>query len=223
MTETAIRTSGLGKVYTVGDSRVEALNGVDLSVDRGCFVAVTGPSGCGKSTLLHLLGGLDFPTSGEVWINGICLNKCREKELAKARCEEIGYVFQNFSLIEELNVRENIVLPVLLAKRKVDTDLVDDLVKKLGIEDRLNFMPSQLSGGQQQRVAIARALVNDPSVILCDEPTGNLDRKNGQEVIELLHSVHEAYKKTIVVVTHDKTIAEGAERVVRMEDGCILG
>ena len=181
-----------------------------------------GTSGCGKSTLLHCLGGLDYPTSGDIYVNGILLNACNDTELAKTRRDEIGFVFQNFSLIEELNVRENIILPILLAKRKVDMGLIDDLTTRLGIADRLDSLPSQLSGGQQQRVAIARALVNNPSVVLCDEPTGNLDKKNSADVIDMIQRIHKLYKKTIIIVTHDMNIASQADYVLKMEDGRIL-
>ena len=214
-----LRTERLCKVYQVGDQRVEALKDVNLSVEKGKMVSLVGTSGCGKSTLLHMLGGLDFPTSGEVIIDDVNLTCCKEKELARARRERIGFVFQNFSLLEELNVRENIVLPALIDGKKPDEDLYDDLVVKLGLSDRQNHRPSQLSGGQQQRVAIARALINDPSVILCDEPTGNLDQKSSDEVMELIHGVHKAYGKTILIVTHDMSVARGADYILRMEDG----
>lgn len=218
----AIRTKHLKKVYNVGEQKIEAINDINISIDKGKLVALIGTSGCGKSTLLHCLGGLDYPTSGDIYVNGILLNACNDTELAKTRRDEIGFVFQNFSLIEELNVRENIILPILLAKRKVDMGLIDDLTTRLGIADRLDSLPSQLSGGQQQRVAIARALVNNPSVVLCDEPTGNLDKKNSADVIDMIQRIHKLYKKTIIIVTHDMNIASQADYVLKMEDGRIL-
>ena len=218
----AIRTKHLKKVYNVGEQKIEAINDINISIDKGKLVALIGTSGCGKSTLLHCLGGLDYPTSGDIYVNGILLNACNDTELAKTRRDEIGFVFQNFSLIEELNVREKIILPILLAKRKVDMGLIDDLTTRLGIADRLDSLPSQLSGGQQQRVAIARALVNNPSVVLCDEPTGNLDKKNSADVIDMIQRIHKLYKKTIIIVTHDMNIASQADYVLKMEDGRIL-
>lgn len=217
----AVKTNHLSKVYHVGESQVEALKSVNLSIEEGCFVALTGTSGSGKSTLMHLLGGLDTPSGGEVWIQGKNLYECKEKQLAKVRRDEIGFVFQNFCLIQELTVKENIVLPVLLASRKVNEEYISDLMEQLGIADRQKHMPSQLSGGQQQRVAIARALANDPAIILCDEPTGNLDQKTGTEVMELLHHIHQTYQKTCLVVTHDMRVANGADYILNIEDGIV--
>ena len=182
---------------------------------------ITGGSGSGKSALMHCLGGLDMPTSGEVIIDGVNLCACREKQLAKVRSEKIGFVFQNFSLLDELSVRENIALPMMLAGKKPDREYLEKLMDQLGILERQDHTPTQLSGGQQQRVAIARALVNNPAVILCDEPTGNLDQKTSGEVMELLHQVHQEFHKTCLIVTHDMHVAEGADYILEMEDGLI--
>lgn len=217
----ALRTEHLCKTYEVGKQRVEALRDVSVSIEEGSFVALIGASGSGKSTLMHLLGGLDMPTSGRVYVNGICLTDCKEKQLAAARRDEIGFVFQNFSLLDELSLKENIVLPILLASGKVDEAYIGELMGQLGIADRAGHTPAQLSGGQQQRAAIARALANNPSVILCDEPTGNLDQKTGAEVMNLLHEIHRTYHKTCLIVTHDMAVAEGADYILKMEDGRI--
>ncbi len=219
----ALRTEHLCKTYEVGGQKVEALKDVSISIIEGSFVALTGTSGSGKSTLMHLLGGLDTPTSGAVYIYDVNLADCGERRLAKLRREEIGYVFQNFSLIDELSVKENIVLPILLSSGQVDEAYVTGLMEQLGIAERAGHTPTQLSGGQQQRVAIARALANDPSVILCDEPTGNLDKKTGAEVMGLLHEIHRSYRKTCLVVTHDPAVAAGADYILNIEDGRVLG
>lgn len=221
MSEVALWTSHLSKTYKVGEQTVKALKDVNISIEEGSFVALTGTSGSGKSTLMHCLGGLDIPSSGEVYIHGINLCTCRESQLAKVRREKIGFVFQNFSLLEELSVKENIVLPILLSSRKVDEEYVNCLMEQLGIADRQKHTPSQLSGGQQQRVAIARALANDPAVLLCDEPTGNLDHKTSKEVMSLLHEVHQTYHKTCLVVTHDMEVASGADYILNIEDGMV--
>lgn len=221
MNKTALQTKDLYKIYQVGDQEVEALRGVNLSVEEGKFIALTGTSGSGKSTLMHCLGGLDMPTSGEVIIDGVNLCACREKQLAKVRSEKIGFVFQNFSLLDELSVRENIALPMMLAGKKPDREYLGKLMDQLGILERQDHTPTQLSGGQQQRVAIARALVNNPAVILCDEPTGNLDQKTSGEVMELLHRIHQEFHKTCLIVTHDMHVAEGADYILEMEDGLI--
>lgn len=221
MRKTALRTEHLCKTYEVGKQKVEALKDVSVSIEEGSFVALIGTSGSGKSTLMHLLGGLDIPTSGKVYIRDMCLSDCKERQLAAARRDEIGFVFQNFSLLDELSVKENIVLPTLLASGKVDENYINELMEQLGIADRAGHTPTQLSGGQQQRVAIARALANDPSIILCDEPTGNLDQKTSAEVMELLHKIHKTYHKTCLVVTHDMIVAEGADYILRIEDGKI--
>lgn len=222
MSEIEVKCVDLCKTYEMGEKKVEALCQVNLEIERGAFVALTGTSGCGKSTLMHLLGGLDSPTSGEVWVGQKKLTGLKEKELTKLRRDYIGFVFQKFCLVQELNVRENIVLPLLLAGRKVEEAYFEELCGTLGLTKRLEHMPSELSGGQQQRVAIARALINRPSVILCDEPTGNLDARTSAEVMELLQRVHEEFHKTLVVVTHDEKVAEKAKYTLRMEDGKIL-
>lgn len=222
MDNIAIQATGLSKIYNMGTSQVEALKDVDLTIHAGEFVALTGTSGCGKSTLLHLLGGLDIPTTGEVLIHGNSLYQCREGQLAAIRREQIGFVFQKFCLIQELSVRENIILPILLSSRKVDEDYISEICQVLGLTDRMHHMPSELSGGQQQRVAIARALANHPSIMLCDEPTGNLDQKTSEEVMNLLHSIHEKYGVTILLVTHDMSIAQAAEKCLRMKDGRLV-
>lgn len=222
MGKAALRTEHLCKTYEIGKQKVEALKDVSISIEEGSFVALTGTSGSGKSTLMHMLGGLDKPTSGKVYIRDICLSDCKERQLAAARRDEIGFVFQNFSLLDELSVKENIVLPILLASGNVDESYICRLMEQLGIAERAAHTPAQLSGGQQQRVAIARALANNPSIILCDEPTGNLDQKTSAEVMELLHKIQETYHKTCLVVTHDMEVAKGADYILRIEDGVVL-
>lgn len=222
MKELAIKTVELSKTYNMGSNQVEALQSTNLEIEQGKFVALTGTSGSGKSTLLHLLGGLDAPTTGEVFLEGQSLTKCKERQLAEIRRDRIGFVFQKFHLIQELNVRENIMMPVLLASKKVKEDYIEEICDVLGLTDRLNHMPHELSGGQQQRVAIARALANEAAILLCDEPTGNLDQRTSKEVLALLHDIHEKYHKTILVVTHDPEIAEGADYILKIEDGRIL-
>ncbi len=216
-----IKTVDLHKDYKVGDNVIHAVYGVDLEIKDGTFVAIMGKSGCGKTTLLHLIGGLDKATSGKVLVNDNDLSQMKDTALSRFRCCEIGFVFQKFNLINEMTVMENIVTPVLISKRKVNEEYIKELTEILGLSERLNHTPLQLSGGQQQRVAIARALANDPALILCDEPTGNLDKKNSEEVIALLDKVHEKYGKTIIMVTHDPAIAEHADVIYHMEDGRI--
>lgn len=215
----SVKVIDLKKEFKVGDNTIKAVNGVNLDVNDGAFVAIMGASGSGKTTLLHLIGGLDKATSGKVIVNESDLSQMNDTSLSRFRCCEIGFVFQKFNLINEMTVRENIVTPVLISKRKVNEEYVKGLTEVLGLSDRLDHTPLQLSGGQQQRVAIARALANDPALILCDEPTGNLDKKNSEEVIQLLDKIHDKYGKTIIMVTHDLNIAEHAEVVYRMEDG----
>ena len=217
----SVKTVELRKEYKVGDNVINAVNGVDLEIKDGTFAAIMGPSGCGKTTLLHLIGGLDKVTSGKVIVNGSDLSQMNDTALSKFRCCEIGFVFQKFNLINEMTVKENIVTPVLISKKKVNEEHISELTDVLGLSDRLDHTPLQLSGGQQQRVAIARALANDAALILCDEPTGNLDKKNGEEVVALLDKVHEKYGKTIVMVTHDPVIASHADVIYHMEDGKI--
>ena len=217
----SVKTIGLHKDYKVGDNIINAVNGVDLTVEEGTFVAIMGPSGCGKTTLLHLIGGLDKVSSGQVIVNDTDLSKMNDTALSRFRCCEIGFVFQKFNLINEMTVMENIVTPVQISGRKVNEEYVGELTDILGLTERLDHTPLQLSGGQQQRVSIARALANDPGLILCDEPTGNLDKKNSEEVIALLDEVHDKYGKTIIMVTHDPVIAEHADVIYYMEDGRI--
>ncbi len=217
----SVKTIELKKDYRIGSNVVHAVDGVDLNINDGTFAAIMGPSGCGKTTLLHLIGGLDKVTSGKVIVNDSDLSHMNDTELSRFRCCEIGFVFQKFNLINEMTVKENIVTPVLISKRRVNETYVKELTEILGLSDRLSHTPLQLSGGQQQRVAIARALANDPALILCDEPTGNLDKKNSEEVIALLDKIHEKYRKTIIMVTHDLSIAKHADVIYHMEDGRI--
>ena len=217
----SIKTIELHKDYKVGDNVIHAVNGVNMEIKDGTFVAIMGASGSGKTTLLHLIGGLDKVTSGQVIVNESDLSKMKDTALSRFRCCSIGFVFQKFNLINEMTVMENIITPILISKRKVNEEYIKELTEILGLSERLNHTPLQLSGGQQQRVAIARALANDPALILCDEPTGNLDRKNGEEVIALLDKVHKKYGKTIIMVTHDSTIAVHADVIYHMEDGMI--
>lgn len=208
------------KSYGMGEGIVHALDGVDLEIAAGELVAVVGVSGSGKSTLLHMIGGMDSPTAGSVFFNGKDISKYSKKQKAKYRCENVGIVFQNFKLIEELNVRENIIMPVLIARKKVDEDYYNTLVEMLGLSERQSHLPSELSGGQKQRVAIARALINKPELLLADEPTGNLDKKNSEEIMQIFLDIHKK-GKTIVLVTHDREIAERCQRQIEMSDGKI--
>ena len=205
----------------MGNYDVKALDSINLEIENGSFAAITGTSGSGKTTLMHILGGLDTPTSGEVYISTENLKNMKDKELSKFRREKIGFVFQNFCLVKELNVIENISLPVLLSNRKVDINYIDNLCEELGISNRKKHLPSELSGGQQQRVAIARALSNNPQIILCDEPTGNLDKKTSEEVIELLKNISQKFNKTVLIVTHDSDIANMSDLKIHIEDGKI--
>lgn len=215
----SVKVIDLYKEYKVGDSIIKAVNGINLEIEEGAFIAIMGASGCGKTTLLHLIGGLDKTASGKVIVNKKDLSQMNDAELSFFRCCEIGFVFQKFNLINEMTVLENIVTPILISKRKINEEYIRDLAENLGIAERLDHTPLQLSGGQQQRVAIARALANDPALLLCDEPTGNLDKKNSEEVIGLLDKVHQKYGKTIIMVTHDPDIAKHADIIYRMEDG----
>ena len=217
-----IEVKNLCKVYGSGEAKVEALKDINLEIEQGEFVAIVGPSGSGKSTLLHLLGGVDKPTSGEVIIKGESVYKLKEKELSVLRRRKIGFVFQSFNLIPVLSVEENIKMPALLDHQKVDKEYFKDLVKTLGISDRLNHLPSELSGGQQQRVAIARALINKPAIILADEPTGNLDSETSKEIMEMLKLSVRKYNQTAIVITHDLSIAENADRVIKIKDGKVI-
>lgn len=217
-----LETKDLVKTYGSKDTKVEALRGVNFSVEKGEFVAIVGTSGSGKSTLLHMLGGLDTPTSGSVMVDGKELSGLNAEELTIFRRRKIGFIFQAFNLVPVLNVYENIVLPTQLDGEKVDTKFVDEIIKLLGLEEKVNALPSQLSGGQQQRVAIARALAAKPAIILADEPTGNLDSKTSQDVLSLLKITSEKYAQTIVMITHNEEIAQLADRLVRIEDGQIV-
>ncbi len=216
-----IETYDLTKIYSGGENEVRALDGVSLDVDRGEFVAVVGSSGSGKSTLLHLLGGLDIPTSGKVIIDGTDIYTLAPDDLTVFRRRSIGFVFQKYNLIPELNVYENITLPLGLDGRDADAEEVAGLLNILGIEDKKHSLPSQLSGGQQQRVAIARALITKPHIILADEPTGNLDSQAGGDVMRALISLNERYKQTIILITHNNELARMTPRIVRIEDGRI--
>lgn len=216
-----IRVENLSKIYGEGASEVHALDGVSLSIDAGQFVAIVGPSGSGKSTLLHILGGVDKPTSGRVYLNGQSIFDRNDEQLAIFRRREVGLIYQFYNLIPVLNVVENIILPVLLDGRKVNHERLDDLLDTLGLSDRKKHLPNQLSGGQQQRVSIGRALMNAPAIVLADEPTGNLDRKNSQEIVDLLKLSNKKYRQTLILITHDENIAMQADRIICIEDGRI--
>lgn len=217
-----LETRNLRKIYGSGDTEVRALDGVNLSVNSGEFVAIVGTSGSGKSTLLHMLGGLDRPTSGSVIVDGKDIFSLKDEALTIFRRRKIGFVFQSYNLVPVLNARENIVLPIQLDGRQVDEDFLDKIVNTLGLEKKLGSLPSQLSGGQQQRVAIARALATAPAIILADEPTGNLDSRTSQDVLSLLKVTSQKFAQTIVMITHNEEIAQTADRIIRIEDGRIV-
>lgn len=214
-----LKVKNLSKVYGKGENKLEALKNVSFSIERGEFVAIVGASGSGKSTLLHMLGGLDRPSSGEIYLDSENVYKLNEERLVIFRRRNVGFVFQFFNLIPVLDVEENISLPALLDQEKVDKKYLTELIDMLGLKERKNHLPSELSGGQQQRVSIGRALINKPSIILADEPTGNLDSKNSKEVIELLRISSKKYNQTLVIITHDLSIAEQADRVITISDG----
>lgn len=216
-----LETKNLCKTYGKGDTMVKALDNVSFSVEKGEFVAIVGPSGSGKSTLLHILGGVDVPTSGEVIIDNTDISKLDETALAIFRRRQIGLIYQFYNLIPILTVEENMTLPILLDGKKPSQKQLDTLVEKLGLEHRLNHLPNQLSGGQQQRVSIGRALLNNPALLLADEPTGNLDSENSKEIIELLRKFNKEYNQTVIIITHDERIALAADRVIAIEDGKI--
>ena len=219
---TILETKDLRKTYGTGDTEVRALDGVDLTVEKGEFVAVVGTSGSGKSTLLHMLGGLDRPTGGTVTVDGRELSTLKDEALTIFRRRKIGFVFQNYNLVPVLNVYENIVLPIQLDGGQPDTDYVNRIIETLGLESKLQNLPNNLSGGQQQRVAIARALAAKPAIILADEPTGNLDSRTSQDVMSLLKVTSQRFSQTIVMITHNEEIAQMADRIVRIEDGRIV-
>ena len=217
-----LETKDLRKIYGSGDTEVRALDGVNLQIENGEFVAIVGTSGSGKSTLLHMLGGLDRPTDGKVFVDGKDIFSLKEEALTIFRRRKIGFVFQSYNLVPVLNVYENIVLPIELDGGKVDKEFVQRIVETLGLDGRLDALPSQLSGGQQQRVAIARALAAAPAIILADEPTGNLDSKTSQDVLSLLKVTSQKFSQTIVMITHNEEIAQMADRIIRIEDGKIV-
>lgn len=216
-----LEVKNLTKIYGKGENQVIALNNVSFSVEKGEFIAIVGSSGSGKSTLLHLIGGVDKPTSGEVIVNGINVYQQNEEELSIFRRREVGLIYQFYNLIPVLTVEENMTLPVLLDNQKVNQKHFEELLKILGLEDRKMHLPKELSGGQQQRVSIGRALMNAPSIVLADEPTGNLDSKNSKEIVDLLKITQQKYKQTLIMITHDERIAMQADRVIVIEDGKI--
>jgi len=216
-----LRCEHISKVYGEGNTCVKALDDVSFSVEKGEFVSIVGPSGSGKSTLLHILGGVDKPTSGKVFVEGTSMNGLDEDKLAIFRRRQIGLVYQFYNLLPVLNVDENILLPHLLDGRAMDKERLDKIVEYLGLTERRNNLPSELSGGQQQRVSIGRALFNHPAILLADEPTGNLDRKNGEEIIRLLRESNRKQKQTLILITHDESIALQADRMICIEDGKI--
>lgn len=217
-----LRVENLVKVYGRGESEVRALDGVSFSVEQGEFVAVIGPSGSGKSTLLHVVGGVDRPTAGKVWVNGEDVYAQNEEKLAIFRRRQVGLIYQFYNLIPVLDVVENMTLPVLMDGRRVNQKRLEELLDVLGLKDRRHNLPSQLSGGQQQRVSIGRALMNAPTVVLADEPTGNLDSRNSAEIVQLLKESNRKYNQTLVVITHDESIALQADRILAIEDGKIV-
>ena len=218
-----LEVKNLSKVYGKGETMVKALDNVSFSVEQGEFVAIIGPSGSGKSTLLHILGGVDTPTNGSVIINNTDISTLNETALAIFRRRQIGRIYQFYNLIPILTVEENITLPLLLDGRKPDKRLIESLVNRLGLSKRLTHLPNQLSGGQQQRVSIGRALVNNPALMLADEPTGNLDSENSKEIISLLRKLNKENNQTVIIITHDEKIALSADRIISVQDGKIIG
>ena len=216
-----LRVSGLTKIYGSGDNEVRALNNVSFSVEKGEFLAIIGPSGSGKSTLLHILGGVDRPTSGHVWLNGVDVYAQNDEQLAIFRRRQVGLIYQFYNLIPVLTVEENITLPVLMDGRKVNRARLTELIETLHLTGRERHLPNQLSGGQQQRVSIGRAMMCAPAVVLADEPTGNLDSSNSHEIVSLLKQSHTKYNQTLIVITHDESIALQADRIIAIEDGRI--
>lgn len=218
-----LRASNLTKIYGKNDNMVHAVKNIDLVINKGEFVAITGKSGSGKSTLLHLLGGVDIPTSGSVFIDGVNIYEMKDDKLTNFRRSNIGFIYQFYNLIPVLDVRENIILPVSLEGIPVDEEYFDEVIKTLDLGKRLHHLPNELSGGQQQRVAVGRAIINHPKIILADEPTGNLDSKNSKKIINMLKYYNREYGQTIVMVTHDSKIAGMADRVITINDGKIVG
>ncbi len=216
-----LRIENLTKIYGTGENQVRALDDVSFTVEKGEFLAIIGPSGSGKSTLLHILGGVDRPSGGKVWLDGQDVYAQNEEQLAIFRRRQVGLIYQFYNLIPVLNVEENMTLPVLMDGRPVNEERLEELLGILGLQGRRKHLPNQLSGGQQQRVSIGRALMNAPSVVLADEPTGNLDSRNSQEIVELLRSSNIRYKQTLIVITHDENIALQADRIIAIEDGRI--
>lgn len=217
-----VKIENLTKTYGKNETEVKALDHVSFSISQGEFLAIVGSSGSGKSTLLHLLGGVDRPTSGKVWIDNTDIYSLNESQLAIFRRRQIGLIYQFYNLIPVLNVEENITLPQLLDRQDVDKERLNELVQTIGLQNRLGHLPNQLSGGQQQRVSIGRALINRPSIVLADEPTGNLDSRNSRDIIELMKMSNKRYNQTLVLVTHDENIALQANRVIAIEDGHIV-
>ena len=217
-----LKCEGVKKVYGSGGNQVTALNGIDLSVSKGEFVAIIGTSGSGKSTLLHILGSVDKPTEGKVMIDGIDLSKLNRTEAAIFRRRKVGLVYQFYNLIPTLTVRKNILMPLALDKKKPNQEYFEKVINSLGIAEKLDVLPNQLSGGQQQRVAIARSLIYRPALLLADEPTGNLDQKNSKEIIDMLKLSNRNLEQTILLITHDEKVALEAERIITVEDGCII-
>ena len=217
-----LRCSGIEKVFGNGDSKVAALNGINLSVEKGEFVAIIGASGSGKSTLLHILGSVDKPTKGTVMIDGVDIGDLNATDAAIFRRRKVGLVYQFYNLIPTLTVEKNILMPMLLDKRKPDQEYFEKIICTLGLENKMENLPSQLSGGQQQRVAIARSLIYRPAILLADEPTGNLDQKNSKEIIDLLKLTNHNLQQTILLITHDEKVALEADRIVTIEDGRII-
>lgn len=217
-----LRVENLSKVYGKGETEVKALDNVSFSIEKGQFVAIIGPSGSGKSTLLHILGGVDKPTSGKVFVDGCDVYAQNDEQLAIFRRRQVGLIYQFYNLIPVLNVTENITLPVLMDGQKINEERLKELLQVLKLEERQKHLPNQLSGGQQQRVSIGRALMNAPAVVLADEPTGNLDSKNSQEIVELLKLSNKKYNQTLIMITHDENIALQADRIIAIEDGKII-
>lgn len=217
-----LKVENLCKTYGKNNTKVDALNNVSFSAEKGEFIAIVGSSGSGKSTLLHILGGVDRPTNGKVYVDGIDVYKLNENNLAIFRRRQVGLIYQFYNLIPILNVKENMTLPILLDNKKPDENYLNELIDTLGLKNRVNHLPNELSGGQQQRVSIGRALMNRPAILLADEPTGNLDSKASREIIELLKLSNKKYKQTIIMITHDHNLALNADRIITLEDGKII-